>query len=148
MKLQIKETYKVNGIEYSSLEEAKKAAGIISPPSTRIRTSETSQSKPFQIIDVSNYKISEYMGKMTLKDANELAKAMSNENITFWVPSYSERIALVQNHKTQNWNDCENYWTSSPFEFSTCIFYNQRLNEFEDIFPDLKLGVRFLFKEV
>lgn len=147
MKLQIKETYKVNGIEYTSLEEAKKAAGIISPQGLKIKNNETRVIKHFQIVDVSNYKISEYMGKMSLKDAQQLGQAMSNENIKFWVPSYSEMHALVQNGKTNDWKDHESYWTSSIFEYSTYIFYNSRLKRFDDIFPDLKLGVRFLFKE-
>lgn len=147
MKLQIKETYKVNGIEYTSLEEAKKAAGIVSSQGLKIKNNEKTIIKPFQIIDVSNYKISEYMGKMSLTNAESLAKMMSNESIKFWVPNYSEMNALVQNGKTENWKDHENYWTSSIFEYSTYIFYNSRLKKFEDIFPDIKLGVRFLFKE-
>ena len=147
MKLQIKETYKVNGIEYTSLEEAKKAAGISSLPKGRYKKDNSDFNKPFQIIDTSNYKISEYMGKMSLKDANELAKAMSNENIKFWVPSYSEMISLIQNGRTQNWNDHEKYWTSTVYVYITYCSYNSRLKEFEDSFPDVKLGVRFLFKE-
>lgn len=147
MKLQIKETYKVNGIEYTSLQDARKAAGLILSPSERKIKSENSINIPFQLINISDFKISEFMGKMTLKDANDLAQLMSNEKIKFWVPSYSEMISLVQNEKTSDWNDCVSYWTSTIYNYSTYIFYNKNSNEFEDIFPDLKLGIRFLFKE-
>jgi hypothetical protein len=72
---------------------------------------------------------------------------MSNQNIKFWIPSYHETVSLVQNEKTNDWNDCDSYWTSTQDSFSTYVFYNKRINQFEDIFPDLKLGIRFLFKE-
>lgn len=145
MKLEIKQSYTVNGVEYSSLQEAKKAAGIIDIPKEK---NKPQMMRSLQLIDVSNLKISEYMGKMSLQDGHDLAALMSNENIKFWIPSYHEMVALVQNEKTNDWNDCDNYWTSTQDSFSTYVFYNKRINQFEDIFPDLKLGIRFLFKEI
>jgi hypothetical protein len=144
MKLEIKQSYTVNGIEYSSLQEAKKAIGIIDIPKEKNKPQTIRSS---QLINVSNLKVSEYMGKMSLQDGHDLAALMSNQNIKFWIPSYHETVSLVQNEKTNDWNDCDSYWTSTQDSFSTYVFYNKRINQFEDIFPDLKLGIRFLFKE-
>lgn len=143
MKLDYKKTYLVNGIEYTSIEEAKKAAGIVTPPKEK-------KDKTIilsNLIDFSKIGISQYMGKMNLNDALELAELMSNEKIKYWVPSQQEITSLVYNNKTQDWTETHTYWTSSKYKFSTYITYNQTAKEFEDIFPDLKLGVRFLFKE-
>lgn len=143
MKLDYKKTYLVNGIEYTSLEEAKKAAGIVSTPKEK-KDKTTILSN---LVDFSKISISDYMGKMNLNDALELAELMSDEKIKYWVPSQQEMISLVHNNKTSDWNETDSYWTSSKYKFSTHLIYNQKIKEFEDIFPDLKFGVRFLFKE-
>jgi hypothetical protein len=145
MNLELKRIYRVNGIEYSSLEEGKKAIEQVNPVKSQDRNS---LKKSFQIVSLENTKISEYMGKMNLEEANKLALLMSNNSIKFWVPSYSEMVSLLSNNKTDNWKDTDKYWTSSIFHFSTYIFYDSQSKEFDDIFPDLKLGVRFLFKEL
>jgi len=121
MKLEIKQSYVVNGIEYSSLQEAKKAAGIIDTPKEK---NKPQMMRSLQLIDVSNLKISEYRGKMSLQDGHDLAALMSNQNIKFWIPSYHETVSLVQNEKTNDWNDCNSYWTSTQDSFSTYVFYN------------------------
>jgi hypothetical protein len=143
MKLDFKKTYLVNGIEYTSLEEARKAAGILSVP--KEKKDKTSILK--SMIDISKMNVSPYMGKMTLYDAISLADSMSNEKINYWVPSQQEMISLVHNNKITDWNETDIYWTSSKYKHSTYIIFNCRLKEFDDIFSDLKYGVRFLFKE-
>ena len=143
MKLDFKKTYLVNGIEYTSLEEAKKAAGIFPVPKEKKDKTSLLNS----MIDISKMNVSSYMGKMTLDDAIALAESMSNETVKYWVPSQQEMISLVHNNKITDWDETDTYWTSSKYKHSTYITFNCRLKEFDDIFSDLKYGVRFLFKE-
>jgi hypothetical protein len=149
MKLQLKETYKVNGIEYSSLEEARRAMNNLVENNSNddpIRISN------FKQIPVYNLDVSELVfypkvfKNLSLLDVIELRQQMSNEKHRFVLPTYSEIISMIKINRLPNIENGD-YWTSTRFLYNTYITYKHGKNQYGDIYPQDKAHCFFLIKE-
>lgn len=150
MKLQIKETYIVDGIQYSSLTEAKAARNRINPFN---EIEESQKRSNFLMIPVYERDVSEIVfyqkifKRVTLLDVVELRHKLSNEKYRFVLPTYSEIKAMEKiNRFPYDFPDGE-YWTSTRFIYNTYISYDSKNKKYNDIYPQYKADCFFLIKE-
>jgi len=149
MKLQIKETYTVNGVQYSSLAEAKAAQNkdVIFSPDTEQKRINFSMI-PIYERDVSELVFYDKIFKgVSLLEIVELRQRMSNERYRFVLPTYSEIKAMEKINRFPFQLPEGEYWTSTRFLYNTYISYEYGKRKYNDIFAQYKRDAFFIIKE-
>jgi hypothetical protein len=148
MKLEIKETYVVDGIQYSSLTEAKVARNRNVEP-----IDDEQKRNNFSMIPIYERDVSELVfyqktfKNLSLLEVIELRQQISNEKYRFVLPTYSEIKAMEKINRFPYDLPESEYWTSTRFLYNTYISYDSGKRKFNDIYPQYKADCFFLIKE-
>lgn len=149
MKLEIKEVYLVNGVEYTSLHEAKTAQN-----QTIDASPESAQKvRNFEMIPIYERDVSEItfyqriFKDVSLMDIVDIRQSLSNSDYRFVLPTYSEIKAMEKINRFPYGLAQGEYWTSTRFLYNTYISYEYEKNKYNDIYPQYKRDAFFLIKE-
>ena len=149
MKLEVKEVYLVNGVEYSSLHEARSAQN------RTIDASPESSQKVlnFAMIPIYERDVSEItfyekiFENVSLLDIIEIRQSLSNSEYRFVLPTYSEIKGIEKINRFPYGLPQGEYWTSTRFLYNTYISYEYGKNKYNDIYPQYRRDAFFLIKE-
>jgi hypothetical protein len=149
LKLQIKEKYIVNGIEYDSLAEAKMAKSSNEDVSPESHQKTLNFSKiPIHRVDVSELQFHQEIFKnVSLLDVIEIRQKLSNDQHRFVLPTYSELKEMENINRFPLNIPQGEYWTSTKFLYNTYISYEFGKRKFNDIYPQYRRDAFFIIKE-
>jgi hypothetical protein len=135
MKLEVKEVYLVNGVQYSSLHEARSAQNRtidVSPESSQ-------KASNFAMIPIYERDVSEItfyekiFEDVSLLDIIEIRQSLSNSEYRFVLPTYSEIKGMEKINRFPYGLPRGEYWTSTRFLYNTYISYEYGKNKYNDI---------------
>jgi len=149
MKLEVKEVFLVNGVEYSSLHEARSAQNrtIDASPESAQKVLNFAMIPIYErdVSEITFYK--KIFENVSLMDIIEIRQSLSNSDHRFVLPTYSEIKSMEKINRFPYGLPRGEYWTSTRFLYNTYISYEYGKNKYNDIYPQYRRNAFFFIKE-